>query len=481
MKIKILPLILFGSVIIILLTVFVGYPISVLNPGFEGPKCYFYGTNLLLPQDWDGANVLHRYQDAEPYLAYHEYYGAWDKISWGTVATPNDAVLNWQYHPTSGLGGTIAKPELGIHVESNIQLQDINRQGDPLGWNTTDPMNAEYIEYWTKTAIKTETADKIQYHYEVNKESFLLVPVEFWVGFYLVPSQSNAGTFSGWREGEWQNILVWFRLDFNIWDNAYYDPWLDDPQINVFDSLYGGQILNQNKTADYRGGFPIAGWIQGWEKAGFTSDTSAGEQESSLWYNVKGGNVNQQYTVDQLASLKDSLMAKCEFAPGMVGQFITLYDSPDAAFTYELSEQDFSESVTQDVKSPDSSMKKVMYFPINIANFGTFADGNVWNGFKIYYPSAYFRVRMIYGVYGNFTYLWTEEVTKPTDQGGLDYPATIETHGTTIISTPGIWTQMGSLLWIIIAIVIIIIVIFGLSIFMSGAGMSILLFSGGRG
>lgn len=406
--------------------------LSVISPGFEGAKCYFYGADFRFNSDWDGTYQLHKYQDAEDPLVYHELYGSWDKIYWTTVATPNDAGIGWHTHLWPDTDR--AKPSLGVHVESNIQLQDINRQGDPLHWNDTEPMTGRRIEYWSKKAVKVdETEDKVTYHYTVSKETFLVVPAEFWLGFYLVPSESDAGTGSGWREGEWGDTIVsWFMLDWTVWDNAYKDSWLDDPEVNVFDTMYDGEVLNKEKTWEYRGGFPIAGWIQGWEKAGWTSDFGA--DESPLWFETRSSE-SKIYTVEQLADLKDALMSKVQFAPSLVGQFISLYNEPSASFNYEADmyeSSDFSnpDAITKYVESPDSRMKKTMYFPINILNFGTYADPTGFLSWRVFYPSCYFRIRVLYGVYGKFLYLWSEELAKdPT----VDYPDEIERHGTLVI------------------------------------------------
>jgi hypothetical protein len=419
---------------------------GVINPGFEGAKCYGYGASFNFNEDWTGTYALHKYQDAENLLVYHsggEGLGTRiDKIWWGSYATPNDIVLcrTSTLRYLSGQESIKAYPYLGIHVESNIQLQDINRQGDPLGWNDTNPMDAQRIEYWSKTAVKEETTDKVLYHYTLTKESFLIVPAEFWVGFYLVPSQTNAGTGSGWCEGEWSNIVVWCMLDWTVWDNAYKDPWLDDPKINVFTSEHEGQVISEQRNWEYRGGFPVTGWIQGWEKAGWTS--APAYQESPLWYDTRSSESNV-YTIEELEDLKDILMAKCSFTPSLVGQFISLYNEPSASFDYEPQLYEGStfptDTVTDYVKTPDSRMKKTMYFPINILNFGTYADPTRYTGpwpteWRIFYPSCYFRMRVLYGVYGSFTYLWTEELAKdPT----VKYPAEPERHGTSIIHVEG--------------------------------------------
>jgi len=459
--------------------------LGILNPGFEGAKCTFFGSYFPSGSwaSYSGTDQLHRYQDAEATLISKSQQLAWvtatNTISWTSLATPNDAGLGWQYKEQGLTTITKDKPDLKIHTESSIQLEDITRQGDPLHWNDSAPMDGRRIEYWSKTAVKVNERNDpatnqtiITYQYELTKESFILAPAEFWVGFYLVPSQANAGgTGSGWREGEWQGIVMWFRLDFNVWDNAYKDSWLDDPKQNVFTSTYDGQILNQQKLSDYRGGFPITGWIQGWDKAGWTSTMS--EQEGPVWATRRGKNGDAYYTADQLGTLKNALMAKCSFSPGMVGQFLSLYNSPDVNFQYksDMTAGDLSNNgaLASDVKTPDSTMKKIMFFPINIENFGSLADGDWWNGWNVYYPEAYFRVRMIYGVYGTFTYLWTEEVTKPWDQGGLTFPEQVETQGTTIITTTGAgaWTTgitdfFGSptgLLWTFFVIMVIAIVV----------------------
>jgi hypothetical protein len=430
---------------------------GVINPGFEGAKCYFYGS-YFPSASWSGyvgTDTLHKYQDAEAYLI--KYTGSEglgtriNTVPWTTLATPNDAGMGFESRLKYALGGqdeVKCMPDLGVHVESNIQLQDINRQGDPLGWNDTNPMDAQRIEYWSKTAVKEETAGKVLYHYTLTKESFIVAPAEFWVGFYLVPSQTDANTGSGWREGEYNNIVVWFMLDWTVWDNAYKDPWLDDPKINVFTSEHEGQNINEQRQWTYRGGFPITGWIQGWEKGGWQKmaweegAVSNSNAESPSWLQTRGTE-NVIYTPEELADLKDILMAKCSFAPSLIGQFISLYNEPSASFDYEPQLYEGStfptDTVTDYVKTPDSRMKKTMYFPINILNFGTYADptshvGPIVTGWRIFYPSCYFRIRTLYGVYGKFTYLWTEELAKDPN---INYPSEPERHETTVIHVAG--------------------------------------------
>jgi len=459
------------------------FMMGIPNEGFEGAKCNFYG--LYFPSgswgQFQGTDTLHRYQDAESALL---TWNGVPSVTWTSLAVPNDAGINALKSPP----WPTAKPDLKIHVESNLQLEEITRQGDPLGWNMTNPMDTQRIEYTLTRYTKiSEGKDAIGntvviYNVTQEKESFILSPVEFWVGFYLVPAQEKAGTGSTWREGEYQNIVAWFMLDFNVWDNAYENEWTKSPDGNAYVTLFNGSIFNQKRTYEYRGGFPIAGWIQGWEKAGWTSTNS--QQDGPVWADRRGGGGTQPsvdtspatYTADQLAELKNELMAKVKFSPDLVGQMISLYDAPEVKFEYKSDLQpNFQDlnGTTADVKTPDSTMHKVMYFPINIDNFGTLVKGDWWHGWNVWYPSAYFRIRMIYGVYGTFTYLWTEEVTKPFDQGGLEFPEEVEREQTTVIHTEGVaswfegltdWlTNPMTLMWtffIIIVIVILFVTIF---------------------
>jgi hypothetical protein len=139
--------------------------LGAINPGFEGAKCYFYGADFRL-DGWTGAYTLHKYQDAETVLAQRSYADGFaavtEKYFWTSVATPNDAGIgySWNKQFLAGPPQFTRKPDLQVHVESNIQLQDINRQGDPFNWNATNPMDAQRIEYWSKTPVKEETAGK---------------------------------------------------------------------------------------------------------------------------------------------------------------------------------------------------------------------------------------------------------------------------------------------------------------------------------
>lgn len=462
-------------VVVILASIVVAYalhsngllPLGVIGVGFEGAKCNFYGADFEFA-DWQGCGTLHRYQDAESILVQHEAYGFWDRIKWGSYAVPNDLSIVWEYKHAGT--GDAAMPELGIHIEQNLAFEEVNRQGDPIGYNQSDPASRERINVIHKYAEKILDDDThVQYRWTAEVESYMIVPTEFWLGFNLVPSnQQTGGTDSGWREGTWSGILLWFRLDFSQWDLAYNDPWLNNPVTNVFDTPYQGYIINREQSQSFRGGFPVAMWVQGWERAGWSN--YAGQTTYPIWVTTRGDQQNQ-YTMDQMAELKDILMAQTRFSPQpLLGNWLNMFTDPSASFSYEFQQSDFSVDPTNPNSSPllskiksfDTSQMRVMYFPLNVINYGSHTEGHWQQWWRVYYPSVYYRIRALYGLYGTFTYLWTEELAKDPS---INYPPTFERDQTLVIHTTGaigdFWTWLSNpQVWLtIVAIVIVAIVI----------------------
>lgn len=426
---------------------------NVYNPGFEGVKCNVHGINFAWGNMWDGVNILHRYQDHENILMFAE--GSTDRgwtstatstistIKWGTAATPNYVTVTGR---TEIPGYSVRSvPDLFVHVENNPQLQDVNRQGDPLGWDLGTDLRV--VNYWLpdlmEATVVSETDTTITYDVSATRETVLLVPVDFWLGVGVDASTENALRSSDWREGQWKDMAVWFRLDFNTWDLAYGNDWKNDDGGQTFDAQVNQYAANYQLSSDYRGGFPIAGWIQGWEKAGWTSYES--NAESPTWFKSKGKD-ERTLTLEQSAILgiKDDLQSRVNIAPSTVGTTLSLYTEPSSQFIYSTEletavgeDPAILEQMIDGVKTPSSAMQKTMYFPVNILDVGTKVTGDWWNGWTVYYPTVYLHVRVIYGVYGHFTYLWTQEVTKDVSEGGFDFPEEFERKDTTVVYTPG--------------------------------------------
>jgi len=458
---------------------------NVINPGFEGAKCDVYGINFMWGSSWTGADTLRLYQLGESNLLTAK--GATDRdwtfagstttstVGWSTFATPN--IVGVKGLSNDG-GVKRAPPDLFIHV-GDLQLQDLTRQGDSLGWEIgTDGRS---VTYWRpdlmEATVISETDTTITYSVSATRETFFVAPVDFWVGMGVDASTVNDDRASGWREGHWNDMVVWFRLDFHTWDLAYGDDWAEDAGGEVFDAQVSQYAANYQLVSDYRGGFPIAGWIQGWEKAGWTSYDS--DSASPVWFESKGKD-EKTLTAEQatILGLKDALMSNVKIAPGTTGTQLKLYSQPDEQYYYlsdlmqmqEFREDDaFLEQVGCNIKAPSSEMQKTMYFPINIQNVGTKVTGDWWDGWTVYYPSVYLHVRLIYGVYGQFTYLWTQEVTKELGEGGLGFPEEFERQGTVIVHTPGVsgwfsgiadWLSSPfSQLWIFFIIIIATVII----------------------
>ncbi len=431
---------------------------TIINPGFEGGKCYFWGARFNgFPTDWQGQDELHVYSEYENPLLYHESWPLKDEVYWATPNQPSNPSVVWDQH----LIGGVDTQTLTVDVQSQIQLEDVNRQGDPLGWNDTDPLSARRVEFWSP--IEETTKDnKIEYRLE--KQSYLLVPGEFWIGFYF-PAIPDKSTVSDWSEGDWQNVQCWFVLYWNEWNNAYQPYWEKDAD-SPEEITANAEVLRE-----FRGGLPVSAWIKGWEKAGYTDE---GERVDDVWWYEAGS--DDDYTEEQLATMRQELMAKISFTPERRGQFLDMFTSTDTNFEYEFELEEEknvkSKSETEQFvrNTIDTGMEPVLYFPITINNLGTYVKSKGFlQGYEIYYPSVYFRIRIIYLLKGTFTYLWTTQVTEEP----IEYPEEYERERTTIIYQPGPVTPMVdwfqnpfNQLWIFLILIVAVVIV--ISVFSPG-------------
>jgi len=468
---------LFGLALIGLLIFFIGsatgiIPLNtqgILNPGFEGGKATIYGATIF-NQGYIGSNVFSLYQNASSnkYIVYKGMpfftpaSSSTDYYYWANDHLPYDTLIGHRYPvyaniPTVPIGYG-EYPQLGAYI-GDIQLQGVDIHGDPTNYGTNE---AQRINFYPKTLVPSTTSGNVTtYSYSVTETSLLLVPAEFYISFYLVPSQQDYGTaLSGWREGGYSNVQIWCRLDWTTWNNAYYDSWLNDSNANMFISTYGGAIANQQQLSNFRGGFPIASWIQKWQKAGYNSLPDTQQQggsytpnaESATWYTMMGAQGPKTYTAEQLSQLQQNLLACIQINPSLIGEPLSLFTDVTPNWNYyndplafENSDPNDTNSLISLANAPSTGMAQTMYFPVDIANLATYAEGyggilGGWKSWNIYYPTASFDVRIIYGLYGNFTYLWTESVTNPTNATtpGLGYPKQIELPQTTVVHTQGL-------------------------------------------
>ena len=426
-----------------------------LNPGFEGAKCYFYGVQFNDWGDWEGTKVLHKYEDAESILVKKEdwYLGilwAYDKVYWGTTTQPSNPVI---VHDWMENGGNIkGRLQLAIEIQSQIPLEDIKRNGDPLDWNETDPMAAKLIQYWT---LEEEKISDNETRYKLVKKEVILCPGEFVIQIYIPPGNEHTTTGSGWQEGEWPQVQLWFIVFWHTWENAL-KPYLEnDPEPPAIpDEAYDREVSFQ-----YKGGAPITGWIQGFWK---NIPTLYGMSDDCVKWDRRGKDGQATFTNEQLRAKLENLDAKVQLSPSLQGRFIDLFTDPSPEFSYPLPRVAGHEDIVNyaGTNVPDPTLTQAQYFSITINTLGTYVEGDFWSGWNVYYPCVYYRLRFIFAVYGEHTYLWTEETAEENKYPGWQNRTYVR------VFTPGVFTGLiewlsnpFNMLLLLLALIVVLLVV----------------------
>jgi len=271
----------------------------------------------------------------------------------------------------------------GINLQVRISrptMQEVNVHGDPVGRAPTQ------IDWYSFEGERTQTGDTITWkHYEAY-----VVPVDFVIELSVRPTiDLNTGDF--------QNFDLWFVIDTVAWVNAFaqnqYALLKDQPPQGATISAY-----------NYRGGFPIWAWVGTWDP----------------WVvSGRNGDPNRFYDPADLSSEETSeLQQRLQLMPSYRGSEISLYTQPgylyprtfasDIIKDPELLKQMISSSIPG---LPDPRFASTVYFPITLINYGALKrEGGWWITYwhKEYYPTSYLRVRCLYAIYGEWTYLWTQ-------------------------------------------------------------------------
>jgi hypothetical protein len=61
---------------------------------------------------------------------------------------------------------------------------------------------------------------------------------------------------------------------------------------------------------------------------------------------------------------------------------------------------------------PDPRFAQTVYFPITLINYGALKKEwgwGWWYGHKEYYPTSYLRARVLYAIYGEWVYAWSQQ------------------------------------------------------------------------
>jgi len=388
-------------------------------PGFEGAKCKFVGAVPLgWPNDWQGVGEYHPLGRGSV-IVQHESYGSWDKVYFMN-SDPYNTLIAWDYHELGREGEDQIK--MLIETQRDVALENLNYMGDPIDWNETQqleviqyqPLGPEYRQL-EKTVVGNEV------HYNLTKVSILLVPAEIHIAISIPPSHGNSYHWSGWQEGDWEEIELWFELDFTTW-NTLAEPYASADQLSEWEASYfktnPAHEYNLQSYYNLKGGFPVAGWVQGYlENVG---PSWPQDYDDEIWTIVKSDE-GIKYHITEAS--KATLDAKTQTLPELTGRAIALFSNPaDPTEAYKGDYKGFK-VILENSKTlyPWIPAQCPAYFPITVSSLGTVAEAHGPLGpWDVYYPAVNYRIRVIYAVYGTFTYLWTVQTAEDNGYPGWE-------------------------------------------------------------
>jgi hypothetical protein len=442
------------SLAIILSGTEIGY-----NPGFPGAKVGIEGLTFGDLNGWQGTNVFHYVSNraTEPYLVFHQGTGySYDKIYWGASSGTSGVNIIWD---TNSFVGNVAidRQQLDIEVQRDVPIEDFPYQnwGEKLsflnGTIINDPNTGKIVQYWH---LSSEKISATETRYNLTKQEYMLVPGNFHISFWIPPGNDYARHDSGWQEGTWSDIEVRFAL--------YWHEWLND----LGPILQNDQVppeIPANATAEQigwtlRGGFPIAGWIQ---RYSMLINTPSGQTYDLFKWTTSDGQNFGSIGLD--ANLVSNLKALVQFIPSLEGRVLDLYDTPtETSPGLSLTNLEGSQIDNRaNAVTPSPEITPTQYFTIALNELGTYAQSlGLFQGWRVYYPAVDFFIRVIFGVYGQHSYLWTEKTSEENQYPGWQN-RTVETT-----YTPGPLTGLlawfsnpFNLLWLFFILIIAVIVI----------------------
>jgi hypothetical protein len=476
--------------------------LNIVNPGVEGAKSGCWGVNILNSQyhPQAGFNTIHFVGANENPIAYSGATG------WSLTGGPSQLGEAYVWGPGTGVsqmtvqhfkkqyyasGTTIQENQISTDVESNIQLQDFNyvKNSIPLNQSVTssDPTQVRYLQYWT--LVPTNNPDgTITYNY--TTKDILLVPGDFHLEVFIPPSTDYANTGSGWEEGTWSNINLWYTLYWYDWLNSLGQVGARDYLSNQFiPPDIPANALNRTQLFNYRGGYPISAWIQDYymlfqSKTGQVYDmlkvnVASSNDHSSTAYSAYPG-TDSEIPSDVYGTLVG--MVTNGFQPSLRGHYLDLYTQPNETFNYvNLAPSNATDVGTSRAAFLDAETQPPQqYFKIGVLGFGTVWRATGWFGsgpFKVYYPSVNYLVRVIMGVYGSHTLVWTTSTASSLGYTGWQDRTVVITVGGSGINWPSYnWADLFSPLNLEFFAIALIAIVILVTIFNPGVWASI--FSG---
>jgi hypothetical protein len=407
---------------------------NILNPGVEGAKSGCYGVIITSGANynpaWTGLNTMHFVGANERPIASAGISNPSESYYWGPGSGASQFTIQhfaykyYMFSPT-----VLTENQLSTEVESNIQLQDFSYQNPTVSalQGTNNPTQGVYLQYWTQNA--TQNADGTT-TYTYATQDILLVPGDFHINVWLVPSQDHANTGSGWEEGSWSNVELWYTIYWYDWLNALA-PYV---QNNPTPPDIPANATNRQTLFNYRGGVPISAWIQNYY---MPIQTSSGTTYDLLKVSTSDKNTlaGVQLPSDVLQNLQS--MVQNGMTPSLGGRYLDLYTQPSDTFQYVNLNP--SNPVSTGVsRVPDAQTQLPQeYFKIGVLGLGTntVAHGLLGTGpYTVYYPEVSYLVRVVMGVYGQHTYVWT---VGTATQSGYNSNSTSGFVNRTIESTTG--------------------------------------------
>jgi len=420
---------------------------NVLNPGFEGVKVNAYGVNFKdFGSGWIGTNTIHIAGNAEPSLVNHNDITSSDNVYWGSNSASDLVVVHDFASNVLGLT-TATRTQLETRIEPNIPLASFNYQ-------TSTPLNisgipdwdkGQLLQYWTVLSSSVVSGNTNTTTYTATSQDMLLIPGNFHLEIKMPSGQANAGTDSKWQEGSWGSVEFWYVLYWYQWLNAFGQLTSDNevpPQIPSY------AVNNRDLGFNLSGGLPIAGWIAGYQiPITITSVNGQSLTYDALTYSQQ--NSANQNTALYSSSVVSQIGGSVSLSPSLQGSPVDLYTQPSDQ--YQLPTWGGTGNLTSyaNIHSPDAqTILPTQYFKITVNSMSTITQGvggwlGIGQGWNVYYPTANYLLRFVFGVYGTHTYVW--DVQTALQQGynaTQNYPSTPtqwQNSTTVAVQVPSSW------------------------------------------
>jgi len=400
---------------------------SMLVPGPEGVRAVNYGVQFGCNSSVYAAASL----DALP-----------AGFEWGSTQ-PSVLTLRHLKDPDEPAGGyQLNGPNWWYMHDNSVlrsEVQHPTLQSDPIG------VSAQTVTYWR---YERQSDGSLQ----VKRVVVRIVPADFIVQLSIV---AGSGVYT------WRDTRLWLALDTVTWLNSYAAP--PDPDPPATNDTF--KLVSTN----YRGAFPIVAWIGAYQDWVFVDD---------------GGK-----TVSQPPDA--NAVSYVQLDPSLAGRYVDLYTAPGSKYDLMLSssvvqDQQLLEQALAPNNLPDPRFASTVYFQLDLTQFGAYVQPTgglgTYLSYTRWFPSVYYRIRVVYAVYGEYVYLWTAQNAASVGYNDTTWNMRASTKDVTVDPLTGLlnaagkwlsnpWNQL--LLWIIGGVVLLVL----LAVFAPAALM--LLFRGG--